>query len=57
MQTRPTSGGSYLRDPATGALSRADDPALQTITAAPEIPAPAPETDPEPAETPKKKVR
>lgn len=55
MQTRPTSGGSYLRDPATGALSRADDPALQTITAAPEIP--EPKTDPEPAETPKKKVR
>ncbi len=54
MQTRPTSGGSYLRDPATGALSRADDPAL-TITAAPE--SPAPKTDPEPAETPKKKVR
>lgn len=53
--TRPTSGGSYLRDPATGALSRAEDPAPQTITAAPQNS--APETDPEPATPPKKKDR
>mgnify|MGYP007096009427 CR=1 FL=1 len=59
MTKRPTSGGTWLRDPVTGELRRPGEPPVPAPASAPEPPAepePAVTADP-PAPTPPKKRR